>query len=855
MMKIIGLLAIINILICPLLLSRSNEFLLDTNLTYMPAPSGQSHPAIAFDGTNYFVVWYDWSRGISYHYDMSMYYNIYGCRVDPEGIVLDSAGIHISYYVLIAGYLPRSPGIAYGNGIFLITWSDFRKGLGGDIYGARIDTNGVVLDPAGLEISVIPVALQATPAVAFDGTNFFVAWYDQRVPAGIYGCRVRPDGTILDPEGILISTSEEGVFISISFDNTDYLVVWGNTDISGARVDTAGTILDTSAIVICAASDNQLDPAVTFGSENYFIVWEDWRSGSNNADIYGARVDTAGILLDSNSIAISTLPDYEYHPSTVFDGTNYLVAWTDYATTYCVRVDTSGIILDTCPVVVSQDTAYDDHSTSVAFDGTNYFITWHTGQFSDDEIYGARVETSGVVIDTASILLSMAAYAGRSSSASFDGINYFAVWEDDRDSSSSYVYGTRVDTFGTVLDPDGVPIIDGANPVVAFDGTNYLTVCSGVKAVRVDTAGTVIDTIDVFADGGDNPSIIFDSTRYFVAWEYNNDICAVRIDTTGSVLDTTAIVISNGVYYDRHPSIGFDGTNYFVVWYYGTHESTFDIYGVRIDTTGVLLDTISIPIATGSYRQWYPSIAFDGLNYLAVWEDRRNGYAYADIYGARVTQDGVVLDTMGMPLCTAASAQYSPEIKFDGQNYCVIWEDWRNGDYTDIYGCYVNPSGTVIEEFLVSDQPNLQLEPALTKGSDKFLITYTGFNDTLSARPANTMRIWGKFQNFTGIEENETQMQNLDFILFQNYPNPFTQTTKIRYHLTHNSKANLKIYDVTGCEVRSFPIVSLCNQDKFVVSVCWDGKDNAGYNVGAGVYFYRFDTGKFNQVRKMILLK
>jgi len=850
-MEILSLVILISTAYGSPLPAQNNGFLLDTNIIFMPEPSGQSHPSIAFNGTNYFIAWYDWSKGISYHYDMSAYYNIYGCRVDPEGIVLDSAGIFISCYVLIAGYLPCPPGIAYGDGVFLIAWSDFRQGLGGDIYGVRIDTNGVVLDPGGLEISVVPATVQAVPAIAFDGTNFFVAWYDQRVPAGIYGCRVNPNGTILDPGGILISTLGEYASVSVSFDNTNYFVVWGNTDISGARVATSGSVLDTNVIVICAATDNQLNPSVTFNGENYFVVWEDWRSNPNNADIYGARVDAAGIVLDTNSIAISTLPNYEYHPSTDFDGTNYLVAWSDYATTYCVRVNTSGTVLDTFPIVVSQDTTYDDHATSVAFDGTNYFITWHTGQFSDDEIHGARIETSGVVIDTTSILLSMAAYAGRSSSTCFDGANYFAVWEDDRDSLPSHVYGTRADNFGTVLNPNGIPIIDGANPVVAFDGTNYLTVCSGVKAVRVDTAGIAIDTIDVSSNGGDNPSIIFDGTRYFVAWEYNNDIYAVRIDTTGLVLDTTAILISNGVYYDRHPAVAFDGTNYFVVWYYGTHETTFDIYGVRIDTTGVLLDTILIPIAAGSYRQWNPSIAFDGSNYLVVWEDRRNGYACADIYGARVTQDGVVLDTMGIPLCIATSAQYSPEIEFDGQNYCVIWEDWRNGDYTDIYGCYVDPSGTVIEEFMVSDQPNLQLEPALTKGSNKFLITYTGFTDSIGARPANTMRIWGKFQSFTGINESDHHMQSMNYSLSQNSPNPFTQTTKIKYKLINNSTANLKIYDVCGSLVREFDYHHI-RQSNYVV---WDGKNNAGDYVGAGIYFVRFDTNNPNEVRKIIFLK
>lgn len=845
-MKVVNLIIVMNVLCGSLLLAQNNEFLLDTSLIYMPAFSVQSYPAIAFDGTNYFVVWFDRRNSISYHYEDSAYLNIYGCRVDPQGVVLDSAGICVSYYVLIAGYLPCTPGIAYGDGVFLITWSDFRQGLGGDIYGARTDTNGTVLDPCGFEISATPATLQATPAAVFDGTNFFVAWYDQRAPTGIYGCRVSPDGIILDPDGILISASGECLSVSVSFDNSNYLVVWGTwDDIYGARLDTSGVVLDTNAIAICTAPGDQSYSSVTFGDPYYFVAWQDG-SGSS-AHIYGARLDTAGVLLDTNSIMISSNQGYD--PSVTYDGTNYLVAWSDYATVYCARVDTAGVVLDPMGIVVSPDTAGIPAAT--AFDGENYFIVWQTS----DEIYGARVETSGVVIDTASILLSLAAYAGRSSSASFDGTNYFAVWEDYRDSLSSCVYGTRIDTFGTVLDSDGIPIINGINPTIAFDGSKYLAVCSGIKGVRIDTNGSVLDTMVIFSNGGKQPAIIFDGINNFVVWNYAWDIYGARIDTAGNVLDTNAILISNGEYYEGYPSVAFDGTNYFVVWQYGNPITPYKIYGARVDAAGTLLDTIPIQLTPGQYPQCPPEIAFDGTNFFVVWQDARHGWDNVDIYGARVTQDGVLLDTNGIPLCTASSCQYAPQIKFDGQNYCVIWEDWRNGDYTDIYGCYMNPAGTVIEEFLVSDQPNLQLEPALAKGSDKFLITYTGFTDSLSAHPANTMRIWGKFQNFTGIEENDAHMQGLDCMLSQNYPNPFTQTTIIRYHLTNNSKANLKIYDVTGREVRSFPIVNLHNQDRSVVSVCWDGKDNAGYNVGAGVYFYRFDTGNLSEVRKMILLK
>ncbi|MGB3340558.1 MAG: T9SS type A sorting domain-containing protein [bacterium] len=843
-MKVVSLIIIMSAACGSLLLAQNNEFLFDTNLIYMPVYSGQSYPAVAFDGTNYFVVWFDRRNTIPYHYEDSGYLNVYGCRVTPEGILLDSAGIFISYCIRIAGYVPEKPAIAYGCGNFLVTWIDYLRN--GSLYGARIDTGGIVLDPDGFIVCTYSSA-KASPDIAFDGNNYFAVWSDMRDPAGVYACRIHPDGAILDPEGVFISNA--GGDPAVAFDGTNYLVVFTNGDIYGVRVDTAGIVLDTNAFAICTATNDQWCPSVAFGNLYNLVTWQDFRSGSDD-DIYGARVDTAGVLLDTNSIALSTYSTGEFSPDVDFDSINYLVSWSDYTNIYCTRVDTAGVVLDPGGIIVSQDTIYEDHSVSIAFDGINYFITWQ-GNFGDNDIYGARIETSGAVIDTSTLLLSMSAYSGRASFASFDGTNYFAVWEDYRNSLSSCIYGARIDTFGTVLDSDGIPIINGINPTIAFDGSKYLAVCSGINGVRIDTNGSVLDTMVIFSNGGKQPAIIFDGINYFVVWNYAWDIYGARIDTAGAVLDTNAILISNGEYYEGYPSVAFDGTNYFVVWQYGNPITPYKIYGARVDTAGTLLDTIPIQLTAGQYPQCPPDVGFDGTNFFMVWQDARHGWDNVDIYGARVRPDGVLLDTNGIPLCTMSSCQYAPQIKFDGQNYCVIWEDWRNGDYTDIYGCYINPSGTVIEESLVSDQPNLQLEPALAKGSDKFLITYTGFTDSLGTRPANTMRIWGKFQNFTCIEENDPQIPGVGCMLFQNSPNPFTQTTKIRYYLTNNSKANLKIYDVCGKLVRQFvyPYIRQSNQ------IIWDGKDDFGNHVGTGVYFYRLNTDDLGEVKKMIFLR
>ena len=72
-------------------------------------------------------------------------------------------------------------------------------------------------------------------------------------------------------------------------------------------------------------------------------------------------------------------------------------------------------------------------------------------------------------------------------------------------------------------------------------------------------------------------------------------------------------------------------------------------------------------------------MASDGVNFFAVWMDRRNGGAWNayDIFGARVSASGEVLDRNGLPICTGAGANFYPSVAFDSENYFVVWSDNR----------------------------------------------------------------------------------------------------------------------------------------------------------------------------------
>ena len=90
------------------------------------------------------------------------------------------------------------------------------------------------------------------------------------------------------------------------------------------------------------------------------------------------------------------------------------------------------------------------------------------------------------------------------------------------------------------------------------------------------------------------------------------------------------------------------------------------------------------------------------------------------------------------------------------------------------------------------------------------------------------------------------------FALHQNYPNPFNPVTTLRYDLPEDAQVNITIYDMMGRVVKNLVNV---HQNAGYKSIQWNGTNDAGQPVSAGVYLYTIQASEFMQTKKMILLK
>lgn len=194
----------------------------------LPSLSGQYNPRVAFDGTDTYLV--AWEEGADVWQNTKK--SIYAARIRVSGgvvRVLDPAAILLSN----SANTQKRPRVAFGGGVFLVVWQELSENTDYDIRGARVTPDGQILDPEGISISAGPHN-QVTPDVTYDGTHkkFFVVWADFRDRANyqIYGARIDIDGSIIDRAGIYLGGGGNSVPHTpvVATNGSQFLVVWTN---------------------------------------------------------------------------------------------------------------------------------------------------------------------------------------------------------------------------------------------------------------------------------------------------------------------------------------------------------------------------------------------------------------------------------------------------------------------------------------------------------------------------------------------------------------------------------------------------------------------------------------------------
>lgn len=402
------------------------------------------------------MAWDDWRSGNG---------NIYARRLDSTGAFVGSE-ILVSSARGDQGYPAVAAATTTGVDYFVI-WQDARKTSNGEVYGAWLTTSGSVLPSAG-EPLFTAVNEQHLPSAAWNGSNWLVVWQDSRNTSwDIYGVGVSPTGTVLQPNGIPISTAVNAqTRPSVAATGSSFLVAWqdlpNNTPaIRAARVSNSFQLLDANALQLASLAAGVYGPDVAGNGTNWLVVWHDLRNNAvSGVDIYGGQVTMSGTLVQPGGFAINQATGSQGGPK-----------------------------------------------VAAAATGGDYVVVWHDSRADGGDIYGTNVTTAGSVGHTSGVpIASISGTQEAPDIAARAPNSYLVVWKDYRDE----IRGTTL----TGTSPDGPARVLASSevhsPAVSWDGSAYLLVWTqqrssfDIVAHYVAADASPLGTpFDISADAGD----------------------------------------------------------------------------------------------------------------------------------------------------------------------------------------------------------------------------------------------------------------------------------------------------------------------------------------------------------------
>lgn len=264
------------------------------------------YAAVAFDGTNYLVVY-------TQDHLAPQATTLDAVRVSSTGAIVGTASTVATLSIL--GIAPFA--LAFDGSQYLLVYPAAIPPSTTQLLGILIAPNSGQPTGAAFQLVSGTTPLESYgPALVFDGINFLLVW-EQNANSGsqLLAERISNTGMLLDATPISIMVSQVGLsspnIPAVAFDGTNYLVAYvdytsqtpGNgPGISATRISTAGLLLDAGplkpGIVVEPISPQGSDNvSVAFLAGQYYVVWHtQGPTQQKYSQINSARISTSGVL-------------------------------------------------------------------------------------------------------------------------------------------------------------------------------------------------------------------------------------------------------------------------------------------------------------------------------------------------------------------------------------------------------------------------------------------------------------------------------------------------------------------------------------------------------------------------------
>ena len=284
--------------------------------------------------------------------------------------------------------------------------------------------------------------------------------------------------------------------------------------------------------------------------------------------------------------------------------------------------------------------------------------------------------------------------------------------------------GVRFTAVSGLSPGDGNPNPPRGRPAVGTDGTTFMLItrrASGVSpayttewlATRVRLNGTADPSTAISPPtavanplSAERAAIAFDGTKYLVVYEKDNNfaftgnhpsLMAQRLSADGSPDGMPNQVATPGT---NSPALAFDGSNYLLVY------SRSDSYGGFGQLMGVFISPATgqagaeFPITAAQGYQLNPALAFDGANYLVVWDQWEWSTQTPGVYARQVSSTGSFPEpnAFAVAATTTTALQHQPVVVFDGAHHVVLWRSYQPDNlHANIKAMRVSTFGQLVD--------------------------------------------------------------------------------------------------------------------------------------------------------------
>jgi hypothetical protein len=261
----------------------------------------------------------------------------------------------------------------------------------------------------------------------------------------------------------------------------------------------------------------------------------------------------------------------------------------------------------------------------------------------------------------------------------------------------------------------------------------------------------------------------------------------------------------------------------------------------------------SVNPATHKFDAWASYMNATGETYM-FWKEANSLQSLFGTYGQKLSSDGTrqwtgngkefyplnqnsIITTLTLTMDTSVYVYFNEGLFGSGNNILNSFKCDRSGNFL-WSGNIIVPASSVGSKSRLG---------AVINQDGMSILTWSDGRQDGGGIYAQNINADGSFGGGVNIQNIGSSIPD-EFKLYQNYPNPFNPSTKIKFSLPVNAVVSLKLYNISGKEVRSLMENEIFAAGEYEYSL--EMKE-----LSSGIYFYILSSAEFKETKKMILLR